>query len=77
MILHLDRPPSISIKDAFKHLFNKIVCERTDRTIEQNQNGILVNLFYGHDSEKEEAEKLLAVKPFTLNIKCENRKNKR
>lgn len=64
----LDKAPCISIKDAYKYLLNKMLSQATNRTIEHNQNGILVNLFYGHDLEKDEIEKLLAVKPFSMGI---------
>ncbi|XP_055305638.1 putative tRNA pseudouridine synthase Pus10 isoform X2 [Sitodiplosis mosellana] len=69
-------PPNISIKDVFKHLFNKKLCETTNRTLEQNQNGILVNVFYDFDMDHEETEKLLGVRPLSFQANCgESRKN--
>lgn len=68
MFVCLDKPPCISIKEVYKYLFNKMLSQATNRSIEQNQSGILVNLFYGHDLEKEEIEKLSAVKPFSMGV---------
>lgn len=67
-------PPNISIKDAFKYIFNDKLCKSTNREIETHQNGILVNLFYEYEFEQEEIEKLLALKPISLNKISGNRK---
>lgn len=75
--LFTDTPPIISIKDVFKHLFNKKLCETTKRSLELKQNGILVNVFYDYDMEREETDKLLAVKPFSFQSNCGgSRKNR-
>lgn len=72
-----DIPPNISIKDVFKHLFNKKLCDSTNRTLEQNQNGILVNVFYDYDMDHDETDKLLAVRPLSFQAVCgESRKNR-
>lgn len=59
-------PPCISIKDAFKQLLNENLCNATNRSMELNQNGILVNLFYDYDMDQEEIERLLTFKPNSL-----------
>lgn len=69
-------PPNISIKDAFKNIFNKKLCDATNRTLELNQNGILVNLFYDYDFEQEEIEKLALIKPFSIDCVNKNRKKR-
>lgn len=61
----------------FKSLFNKKLCEKTNRTLELNQNGILVNMFYDHETENDDIEKLLSVNPFSLNDRRENRNTMR
>lgn len=48
----------ISIKDAFKCLFNKKLCKESNRLLEIDQNGILVNLFFDYDAEQQEIEVL-------------------
>lgn len=73
-LLTLDISPCITIKDMFKSLFNKKLCERTNRNLELHQNGILVNLIYDYDLENEEIQKLLSVKPFSLKNAKENRR---
>lgn len=65
--LFLVTPPNISIKDAFKQIFNDMLCKKTNRIMELHQNGILVNLFYDYQFEQEEIARLLALKPVSLN----------
>lgn len=67
-------PPNISIKDAFKDIFNAKLCKKTNRMMELHQNGVLVNLFYDYEFEQEEIEKLLNLKPISLNNISENKK---
>lgn len=50
--------PNISIKEIFKFLVNMRLCKETQRTLEQNQNGILVHVSFEHDDDKEEVRRL-------------------
>lgn len=43
------------------------LCKETDRSLEQNQDGILVNLFFDHDGESEEMARLKFLYPDSLN----------
>lgn len=65
--------PAISMKEIFKFLINIQLCNETKRTLEQNQDGILVNVFFEHDCEKEEIERLKAVHPDSFS-KCSTKK---
>lgn len=42
------------------------LCKATNRELEQNQDGILVNLFFDHDADKEEIERLYIVAPASM-----------
>lgn len=66
--------PNISIKDAFKQMFNDKLCKKTNRVLELHQNGVLVNLFYDYEFEQEEIEKLFTLKPKSLHSICDNKK---
>lgn len=53
----------MSIKEVFKFLTNIKLCKETNRKLEQNQDGILVNVFFEHDREKEEVDRLKKITP--------------
>lgn len=42
---------------------NTKLCQSTGKTLEANQNGILVNVFFDHDAEKLEIKRLDAITP--------------
>lgn len=46
---------------------NMKLCKETDRQLEQNQSGILVNVFFENDSEDEELKRLQLIKPHSFN----------
>lgn len=52
-----DKPPNISIKEIFKFLINMRLCKETNRTLEQNQCGIMVHVNFHHDDDKTETER--------------------
>lgn len=51
-----------------------MLCRKTSRILELHQNGVLVNLFYDYEFEREEIEKLLKLKPISLRNIGENKK---
>lgn len=53
----------MSIKEVFKFLTNIKLCKETNRKLEQNQDGILVNVFFDHDRENEEVDRLKKITP--------------
>lgn len=55
--------PNISIKEVFKYLVNEELCKQTARKLEHDQSGILVNVFFEHDCEHEEIDRLDFVTP--------------
>lgn len=55
-------------------MFNEKLCKKTNRTLELHQNGVLVNTFFDYEFEQEEIEKLLTLKPKSLQDICENKK---
>lgn len=57
--------PNISIKEIFKFLINMRLCKETQRTLELNQDGILVNVFFVHDRDQQEIARLSNFKPET------------
>lgn len=59
-------PPNISIKETFKYLMNLKLCKETGRTLEQNQDGVLVNVFLDHEADAEEIERLNAIVPDSM-----------
>lgn len=54
----------ISIKDAFKCLFNEKLCKESNRFFDHN--GIQVNLFFEYDAEQEEIEILNNLVPICM-----------
>ncbi|XP_031632319.1 putative tRNA pseudouridine synthase Pus10 [Contarinia nasturtii] len=60
-----DTHPGIPIKDVFKTLFNRKLCLATNRQMEYNQNGIMINLFYEF-MDCDNIDNLLAVKPLSF-----------
>lgn len=62
----LAQMPGITSKEVLKYLVNLQLCKATDRKIDQNQTGILVNLFFDHENEAEELERLKLVYPKSL-----------
>lgn len=66
-------PEKFSVKDVFKNMLNKKLSEATNRNIEHDQNGILVNIVFDCDIENERIEGLLKVKPSTLKTNKKDR----
>lgn len=58
--------PAITIKETFKYIMNTKLCQLTGKTLESNQNGILVNVFFDHDAEQLEIKRLDAIAPNSL-----------
>lgn len=46
---------------------NTKLCKLTGKTLESNQNGILVNVFFDHDAEQMEIKQLDAIAPSSVN----------
>lgn len=67
--------PNISIKEVFKYLVNDELCRQTSRKLEHDQSGILVNIFFEHDCENEEINRLELITPDYL--KAPNQKGKK
>lgn len=53
---------------------NTQLCAKTKRTLEQNQDGILVNVFFEHENENEELERLKLIYPKSLDKTFNNKK---
>lgn len=53
---------------------NTQLCAKTNRTLEQNQDGILVNVFFEHENENEELERLKLIYPKSLEKTFNNKK---
>lgn len=68
------QPPNMSIKEIFKYLMNNRLCVKTNRTLEQNQDGILVNVFFEHENENDELERLKLIYPKSLDKTFNNKK---
>lgn len=58
-------------------MFNDKLCKKTNRALELHQNGVLVNVFFDYEFEQEEIEKLLTLKPKSLQNICDNKKQMR
>lgn len=58
--------PAITIKETFKYIMNTKLCKLTGKTLESNQNGILVNVFLDHDAEQMEIKQLDAIAPSSV-----------
>lgn len=56
-------PPDVPLKEVYKSILNPKVCESTRKEFEQNQNGIMVNLYYEYKNDENELEKLKLVDP--------------
>lgn len=69
-IFSLETAPNISIKETFKYLMNQLLCSRTQRQLELNQNGILVNIFLDHPDEDAELSQLSLIKPYTYDVQA-------
>lgn len=50
--------PDTPLKEIFKQLINPKVCAKINKTFEQNQNGMIINIFFDHEKEKFELEQL-------------------
>lgn len=50
------------------------LCNATNRKLEQNQNGILVNITLDHDEDEAELEKLKIIYPPSLDNTFRNKK---
>lgn len=61
--IYLAIPPNISVKETFKYIMNTKLCKLTGKTLEPGQNGILVNVFFEHESEQMEIHRLGAIAP--------------
>lgn len=46
---------------------NMRLCKETNRQLEQNQSGILVNVFFDNEAEQEELNRLQSIKPHSFN----------
>lgn len=70
------QPPNISVKEILKYLINLKVCAATNKRLEHDQNGILVNVFFEHECENDEISKLELVAPssFTPSTKRPRRR---
>lgn len=64
----------MSMKEVLKYLLNIRFCKATNRTLEQTQNGILVNILFDHDGEQAELDKLKAIHPLSLETTFRNKK---
>lgn len=53
---------------------NTRLCAKTNRSLEQNQDGILVNVFFEHESEADELERLKLIYPKSLDKTFNNKK---
>lgn len=56
-------PPDTSIKDVIKLIVNPKICDKLNKTLEINQSGITVNVFFEHADEADELKPLWDVKP--------------
>lgn len=45
---------------------NTKLCKLTGKTLEPNQNGILVNVFFDHEADQAEIEKLNIIAPVSM-----------
>lgn len=49
---------------------NQLLCNRTQRTLELNQNGILVNVFLDNPTDDIEISQLSLIKPYTYDTQA-------
>ncbi|KAJ6647621.1 putative tRNA pseudouridine synthase Pus10 [Pseudolycoriella hygida] len=63
-------PPDVSIKDVVKLILNPKICEKLNKTLELNQSGIMINLFFEYPEESEELKPLWEVKPELIAERC-------
>lgn len=56
-------PPDVPLKEVIKLIVNPQVCAQLGKQFEQNQNGLMVNVFYEHDDSAGEVRQLVKVNP--------------
>lgn len=70
----LAHPPCLPLKEVLKYLMNIRFCNATNRTLETDQNGILVNITFDNDGEQAELDKLVSIYPPSLETTFRNKK---
>lgn len=59
----LVEPPDVPLKEIVKQLINPSICTKLNKTFEQNQNGLMINVFFEHENESAEMQTLFNVNP--------------
>lgn len=65
--LLLAEPPDVPLKEIVKTLINPKICDKLGKEFEQNQNGLMINIFFEHEDESKELQQLYNVNPKLFN----------
>lgn len=63
LVIHTAEPPDVPLKEIVKMMINPKICSLLGKIFEQNQNGLMVNVFFEHDQDEAELLRLYDVKP--------------